>query len=139
MNKISEIAIDKEETDMQDMFERGQNVAVCLIQYADENVTKMSATKLYESLLGVYDDYYNVCYGRGRKAWEKNLKNHILSIRKTCRIMLSYGIISRAQLPKYLFDDDPFMDNTVNFQRVESLVLALLYELKTFDTVAVFK
>ena len=137
--KTAEIE-EKEENDIQYFYKVGQSIAVDLIQYRDEIITKMCAVKLYESLLGVYDDYYNIGYGRKRRVWEKVLKNHILAIRKTCRMMLSYGLILKAQIPNYIFNDDPFAENTVDFRRVESLIFGLLTELQRFNNiVTVFK
>lgn len=116
----------KEEADMQRYLEKGQTIAVDIIQYCDEVITKMCAIKLYESLLGLFDDYYNVYYGRHRKAWEKDLKAHIIAIRKTCKLMLSYGLISKNQIANFVFEDDPLKDDSVTFPMVASVVFGLL-------------
>jgi hypothetical protein len=118
-------------------YKRAETTTTILIQKSDENITKMCAVMLYQVVLGLFDDYYNVRKGRDRMAWEKELRDHISLLRKVSEILVFYNIVSRNEIEDFVFEDT--LSDDVDFPRVATVASGLLTALHEFDTMAIFK
>lgn len=136
-DKIAQKVEDLTETIMLRTYKRAEDTATILIQKSEENITKMCAVMLYQVVLGLFDDYYNVRKGRNKKAWEKELRDHITLLRKVSEILIYYGIVCRDEIENFVFEDN--LSEDVDFPRVATVASGLLTELHEFDTMAIFR
>jgi hypothetical protein len=134
----TQIETEKQENSLCKSYKLAEEIASTLIVRADEIAIKMSAAILYQVVLGLYDDFYNIRSGRKKKVWEKGLKNHILLMRKAYKILLYYGIISKNQVESFVFENGPLPEN-LDFAEVASVATGLLVELQEWDTTAFLK
>ena len=127
---------EKEENNIIKFFKSGERVFIELIQNAEDINIKDCAIRLYQVHVKVFDDFYNVYYGRNREVWGKHLKKHILTLRKALIYMKSLGLLLATEIPNYVFAKDPLEieDESVNFPMVQYLTYSLLYDLQTINT-----
>lgn len=135
--RIAQKVEDVAEAIMLRTYKRAEITTTILIQKSDENVTKMSAVMLYQVILGLLDDFYNVRCGRDKKAWENELRGHISLLRKASEILVFYNIVSKDEIEDFVFEDT--LSDDVDFPRVATVASGLLQQLHEFDTMAIFR
>lgn len=118
-------------------YRKSEAMAIILIEKSNENIVKMIATMLYQVVLGLYEDYYNVRKGRNKAVWEKKLKGHIVILKKACEILVYYNIVSRDDIDSFVYEDS--ISDDVDFPRVTTVATSLLRQLHEFDTMAIFR
>lgn len=115
-------------------YRKSEALAIIILEKSDENIVKMIAAMLYQVVLGLFEDYYNVRKGREKQVWEKELCEHISLLRKATEFLIYYNIVSRGDIDNFIFEDNLAAD--VDFPRVATVAATLMEKLHKWDYTA---